>query len=356
MPERLNPSGNGKRVLIAAGGTAGHVVPALAVAAELRARGAHVEFAGGDRIEARLVPEAGYVLHRFPISGFPRRPTPALVRALWRAGRAPRACRKILREVGPDLVFGAGGYVSGPALAAARSLKLPSALLEVDAHMGLANRMAAPMVDLVFLSFPIEGKRPPHYQVTGRPLPAMPDEGHDTDLDPGRPLVVVFGGSLGARRLNEAATGAWAEHDPGFVVVHVTGERDYERFRTVESDHYHVLSFTPHLRSYLAQADVVVARAGGSVFEIAAAGKPAVLVPSPNVTADHQTRNAQYFAGNGAAVLLRDADLTPTRLRQEVAALLSDHERRERMAEAASRLARPGAAGEIADSLLRLTA
>ena len=341
-------------MLIAAGGTAGHVVPALAVAGELRARGAHVEFAGGERIEAQLVPEAGYVLHRYPISGFPRKPTPKLAAAVWRAGQAPFRCRRIIREVKPDVVFGAGGYASGPVLAAARTAGVPSALLEVDAHMGLANRMAAPLVDRVFLSFPIDGKRPPHYVVTGRPLPAAPQGAPDLDLNSNRPMVLVFGGSLGARTLNEAASGAWAVEDPGFDVVHITGPRDLERFQDAASDRYHVIGYTPHLRSYLEQSDLVVARAGGSVFEIAAAGKPAILVPSPNVTADHQTTNAEHFALGGAAVLVPDADLTPTRLRQEVQALLADHERRERMAGAARGLARPDAAAAIADGLLEL--
>jgi UDP-N-acetylglucosamine--N-acetylmuramyl-(pentapeptide) pyrophosphoryl-undecaprenol N-acetylglucosamine transferase len=341
-------------VLIAAGGTAGHVVPALAVAAALQARGARVEFAGGERIEAELVPAAGYPLHRFSIGGLPRRPSPAQARALVRAARAPVACRRILREVDPDVVFGAGGYVSGPMLAAARLARVPRALLEVDAHMGLANRLAAPLVDRVFLSFPIPGKRPPHYLVTGRPLPLPPDGSHELALPSDRPLVLVFGGSLGARTLNEVATSAWSERDPGFSVVHVTGERDLERYRSAGAPHYHLLGFTPHLRDLLEQADLVVARAGGSVFEIAAAGKPAILVPSPNVTADHQTANAEHFALGGAAVLVPDADLTPTRLRQEVATLLGDHERRERMAAAARMLARPDAAAVIADSLLEL--
>jgi UDP-N-acetylglucosamine--N-acetylmuramyl-(pentapeptide) pyrophosphoryl-undecaprenol N-acetylglucosamine transferase len=166
--------------------------------------------------------------------------------------------------------------------------------------------------------------------------------------------VLVFGGSLGARTLNEAAVGAWAKDDPGFDVVHVTGPRDHERYRDADGRWYHVLGYTPHLRRYLEQADLVVARAGGSVFEIAAAGKPAILVPSPNVTADHQTANAEHFALGGAAALVPDADLTPTRLRQEVQALLADPERRERMAVAARSLARPDAAGVIADGLLEL--
>ena len=341
-------------MLIAAGGTAGHVVPALAVAAELQARGAHVEFAGGDRIEAELVPAAGFPFHRFAVSGLPRRPGTAQARAMLRAARAPLACRTIIREVDPDVVFGAGGYVSGPMLAAARLARVSSALLEVDAHIGLANRLAAPLVERVFLSFPVAGKKPPHYLVTGRPLAPRPPGGHGLTLDSGRPLVLVFGGSLGARTLNEAATGAWAGRDPGFIVVHVTGERDLERYRSAEGPGYHVLGFTPHLRDLIEQADLIVARAGGSVFEVAAAGKPSILVPSPNVTADHQSANAEHFALGGAAVVVPDADLTPTRLRQEVAALLGDHERRERMAAAARALARPDAAAVIADELLEL--
>jgi UDP-N-acetylglucosamine--N-acetylmuramyl-(pentapeptide) pyrophosphoryl-undecaprenol N-acetylglucosamine transferase len=331
-------------------------VPALAVAGELRARGAHVEFAGGDRVEQKMVPEAGYVLHRFSVSGLHRSFSPKVVASLFRAGKAPLACRRILRQVEPDVVFGAGGYVAGPVLAAAYTRRVPSALLEVDAHMGLANRMAAPLVDRVFLSFPIDGKKPPRYVVTGRPVPDPPAEEHRLAVPPDRPLVLVFGGSLGARNLNEAAAGAWGEEDPGFTVVHVTGDRDLERYRRLARDRYLVLGFTPHLRTLIDQSDLVVSRAGGSIFEIAAAGKPSILVPSPNVTADHQTRNAEHFAFGGAAILLPEEDLTPTRLRSEVRALLADHERRERMADAASKLARPGAAGVIADQLLELAA
>lgn len=356
MANRPNPpSGQSPRVLIAAGGTAGHVVPALAVAGELRARGAQVEFAGGDRVEQKMVPEAGYVLHRFSISGLQRGMSPALIASVFRAGKAPLACRRIIRRVKPDVVFGAGGYVAGPVLAAAYTKRVPSALLEVDAHMGLANRLAAPLVDRVFLSFPIEGKRPPRYIVTGRPLPKGPGEDHRLAVPSDRPLVLVFGGSLGARALNEAAAGAWGSEDPGFTVVHITGERELERYRPLARDRYLVIGFTPHLRTLIDQADLVVARAGGSIFEVAAAGKPSILVPSPNVTADHQTRNAEHFALNGAALVLPEDDLSPTRLRSEVRALLSDHERRERMADEAWKLARPNAAGVIADELLELS-
>src|SRR5437763_1789886 len=159
--------------LIAAGGTAGHVLPSLAVAEALGRRGVHVTFAGSpDRIEAQLVPDAGYELDTFRISGFTRRPSPALARALLLAGRAPRACGRILAARQPHVVLGGGGYVAGPMVYAAARRRIPAAVMEADAHLGLANRLAAPFARRVFLAFPIEGRDGARYRVTGRPLPA----------------------------------------------------------------------------------------------------------------------------------------------------------------------------------------
>jgi len=334
-------------VLIAAGGTAGHVVPALAVAAELSGRGAEVEFAGGDRIEARLVPEAGYPLHPFEVRGLERRLSPALAGSAWKAATAPVACRRIISQVKPDVVFGAGGYVSGPMLLAARASRLPGALLEVDAHMGMANRLAAPLVERVYLSFPIDGRTGGKYLVTGRPIPAEPaDAGEPWEGD-----VLAFGGSLGATRLNTAVA-PWAGGD--LRVLHITGDREYEQYRTLDGDRYRVRAFLPGLRAALRGAALVVARAGGSIFEVAAAGKPSILIPSPNVTADHQTANARHLEAAGAAIVIPDAELTPERLDAEVRALLADPERMRRMGEAALAWAKPDAAAVIADDLLTL--
>jgi UDP-N-acetylglucosamine--N-acetylmuramyl-(pentapeptide) pyrophosphoryl-undecaprenol N-acetylglucosamine transferase len=348
-------------VLIAAGGTAGHVVPALAVAAELKARGAQVTFAGtAERIEARMVPAAGYPLHAYRVAGLPRRPSLGLARGLGLAAVAPVACIRILRRVRPDVVFGGGGYVAGPILAAAAALRIPAALMEVDAHLGLANRLAAPLVRRVFLSFPIDGLDTPHYQITGRPVPrsvldATSEQGRrEFDLPPDRPMVLVFGGSLGATTLNRAATAAWAADDPGFTVVHITGEREFGLSASRAAPHYRVLPYTASLGPLLAAADLVVSRAGGSVFEIAAAGRPAILVPSPNVTADHQSQNAAYIADGGAAIVIADADLTAVGLSSQVDALLAAPDRLAGMAEAARRLARPDASERIATELLAL--
>src|SRR2546426_9462931 len=200
------------RCLIAAGGTAGHVLPSLAVAEALERRGVRVTFAGSpDRVEARLVPEAGYELDTFRISGLPRRPTPALARALLVAGRAPRACARILAARRPDVVLGGGGYVAGPMVYAASRRRIPAALMEADAHLGLANRLAVPFARRVFLSFPIQGRDGPKYRVTGRPIPARSrpvgqDEARSLfGLPETGPVLLVFGGSLGARVLNELA-------------------------------------------------------------------------------------------------------------------------------------------------------
>jgi UDP-N-acetylglucosamine--N-acetylmuramyl-(pentapeptide) pyrophosphoryl-undecaprenol N-acetylglucosamine transferase len=334
-------------VLIAAGGTAGHVVPALAVAAELSDRGAEIEFAGGDRIEARLVPEAGYPLHTFEVRGFERRLSPALASSAWKAATAPVACRRIISRVKPDVVFGAGGYVSGPMLLAARASRVPGALLEVDAHMGLANRLAAPLVERVYLSFPIEGRSGGRYLVTGRPVPAEAAEPGETWTGD----VFAVGGSLGATRLN-AAVAPWAGGD--LRVLQVTGDREYEQYRALDGERYRVRAFLPGLHAALRGASLVVARAGGSIFEIAAAGKPSILIPSPNVTADHQTANARHLEQAGAAIVIPDAELTHERLDAEVRALLGDPERMRRMGEAALAWARPDAAAVIADDLLTL--
>ena len=318
-------------------------------------------FAGtAERIEARLVPAAGYPLHTYHVSGLPRKPSLGLVRGLGLAALAPAACMRILRRVRPDVVFGGGGYVAGPMLAAAAAQRIPAALLEIDAQLGLANRMAAHFARRVFLSFPIDDLGPPHYQLTGRPVPrsvleATAEQGRrEFDLPAGRRVVLVFGGSLGATTLNRAATAAWAADDPGFTVVHITGEREFALSSGRAAAHYRVLPYTAALGPLLAASDLVVARAGGSVFEIAATGRPAILVPSPNVTADHQSRNAEHIAAGGAAIVIADSELTAVRLSAEVDRLLADPARLLGMGDAARRLARPDAGERIATELLAL--
>src|SRR6185436_11422446 len=212
------------RCLIAAGGTAGHVLPALAVADALRARGVHVTFAGSpERAEAQLVPAAGYELDTFSISGFPRRPGLALLRALGQAVAAPFACRAILERRRPDVVLGAGGYVAGPMVLAARTKGVPAALTEADAHLGLANRLAAPFARRVLLAYEVPGRNGSKYRVVGRPVPeaARPwprDEARrELGLPAEEPVLLVAGARAGAQALNEWAVETFGEVGPAVL-------------------------------------------------------------------------------------------------------------------------------------------
>jgi UDP-N-acetylglucosamine--N-acetylmuramyl-(pentapeptide) pyrophosphoryl-undecaprenol N-acetylglucosamine transferase len=332
------------------------VLPALAVAESLRKLGAEVTFASNS--DSRLVREAGYELDVFGVEGFPRELNVRLAKALGRAAMAVPACVRILRRRRPDVVLGGGSYVAGPMVLAAGTLRIPAALSEADAHLGLANRLAAPFAEVVFLSFPIEGHGPPKYQVVGRPIPARSQPWDRAqarrrfELPAEGPVVLVFGGSQGAQRLNEAALEAFASSGP--AVLHLAGERDYPALaERVARPEYRLLPFTDDFGAALAAADLVVARAGGSVWEVAAAGRPALLVPYPHATADHQTANARYFERGGGAVVVPEQELD---LRRQVGELFADTDRLEKMGQAMKALARPTAADEIAKELLRLAA
>jgi UDP-N-acetylglucosamine--N-acetylmuramyl-(pentapeptide) pyrophosphoryl-undecaprenol N-acetylglucosamine transferase len=340
-------------VVIAAGGTAGHVVPAIAVADALRAEGAAVSFVGGERAEIELVPAAGYPLDPIAVEGLSRSNPLHALRAAGKAALAVRAARRILRARGADAVLGAGGYVAGPVGLAAALARLPLVLSEADSHIGLSNRLLAPRAARVCLAFPIAGREGGRYVVTGRPVPPRDGDraGARAALGIGEDeaCVLVFGGSLGARSVNEAAVAAFA--DAPYRVLHVAGRRDFADL-AAPGPHYLLRDYISPFGRALAAADVAVARAGGSVFELAQYGLPAVLVPYPHATADHQTANARWMCEGGAAVAIADSELTPQRLRAEVDAIALDPARRGAMAAASLRLARPEAARDVALAVL----
>ena len=346
------------RCLIAAGGTAGHVLPALAVADALRRRGVDVTFAGSpDRVEARLVPEAGYELDTFQISGLPRRPSLAQLRAVLLAAGAPRACRRILRLRRPDVVLGGGGFVAGPMVFAASTMRIPTALTEADAHFGLANRLAAPFARRIFLSYPRETRHRSKVSVVGRPIPerskAVPQSEARAlfELPREGPVLGVFGALAGAKALNEFVVDTWGASGP--PILHVTGRRDFDLVRRrVQRDDYRVVLETDQFGAALSAADLVLARSGSSVWEIAAAGRPAVLVPYPFATGDHQAANAQHFVEAGGAVMVRELHLDD--VPELVRSLLDDPARLERMSAAMLAAARPDAAEQIADELVAM--
>jgi UDP-N-acetylglucosamine--N-acetylmuramyl-(pentapeptide) pyrophosphoryl-undecaprenol N-acetylglucosamine transferase len=317
-----------------------------------------VTFAGTpDRVESRLVPEAGFPLDTFPVSGLPRRPSLAQLRAVWRAAAAPVHCFRILGRRRPDVVLGAGGYVAGPMVVAARLRGIPAALTEADAHLGLANRLAAPFAKRLFLAYDITGRDGGDVRVVGRPIPvahrgSTRDEGRRRfGLSDDEQVVAVFGALAGARSLNEMAVAAWGGGGP--QVLHVCGERDFDALRgRVERPSYVLVPQTDHFGDALAAADLAVSRAGGTVWELAAAGTPAILVPYPYATADHQTLNACHFERGGGAVVVADEDVN--RVPALVAELLADPARLASMRDAMLTLARPDAADVVADELVAL--
>ena len=317
-----------------------------------------VTFAGSrGRVESQLVPEAGFELDTFVVSGFPRRVGLGLVRAFTRAVRAPFACSRILARRQPDVVLGGGGYVAGPMVLAARIRRIPAAVTEADAHLGLANRLAAPFARRVFLAYAIPGRDGRKYRVVGRPIPAAHlgagkvEARRKFGLPVDGPVLAIFGGLAGARALNELAVDAFGEAGP--AVLHVSGERDYEVLSPrVRRADYVLVPATEAFGAALSAADLAISRAGGTVWELAAAGTPAILVPYPHATGDHQTSNARYFERGGGAIVVDQSELE--RVPALARGLLADPARLARMSDAMRSLARPDAAGVVADELIAL--
>lgn len=363
------PKENSKplKVAIAAGGTAGHLVPALALADALTARGARVFFIGTGRgLETELVPRGGYELEIADLRGLERRLSLKLLLFLWSLLKGSLDCLGIMRRRRPDAVVGFGGYVSAQPVLTATLMRLPRLIVELDSHMGLANRILAPLADRVALSFPLPQREGGKYLLTGRPLgkrllEADPERGREKfGLSGGSPVVLVTGGSLGARTVNLAAVEAFGSGPLYFQVLHVSGRRDYEMVKdrleaqSADLENYHLLDYTDDLPLVMAAADLVVARSGASVQEIAALGKPALLVPYPFATAQHQQRNAEWMAAAGAAEVIDDSELSGAVLKQRVEGLLKDRDRLQEMAQCSRNLTRRDGAGRIAAEVLGL--
>lgn len=349
----------------------------MAVADELRDSGAEVSFLGTrDRMEAELVPAAGYEIDFVKVRGIDRRNPLKAARAGVEAIGAVAAARKVLRRRGADVVMGGGGFVAGPAGLAAALTGTSLVLTEADSHLGLANRLLAGRARRVCLAFPIAGREGGPYLVTGRPVPRAVLEGDRAKarerfgIAAEDHCLLVFGGSQGARTINFAAVEAFAENANAVVpemrgqmrprdfhVLHIAGRRDFPEVRrrlaaAPNRERYTLLEYEPNLGDALAAADLVLARSGGSIFEVIAAGRPAILAPFPFATADHQTANAEWMRAGGAAVVIPDAELTAERLAAEVEAVLGNKARLTEMAAAARSLAKPDAARRIADQVL----
>lgn len=369
-----------KRILIAAGGTGGHINPALGTAGYIKehAENTQIVFVGtADKMEATLVPQAGYELRTIEISGFWRSFSPEAVKhnigTVVKLVKSSSQVKKIINDFKPDLVVGFGGYVSGPVLRTAAKMRIPTAIHEQNAFPGVTNKALAGSVDRVMLTVPqaeqyMKPKNP--CVITGLPirgdiLKADADFARAELSLGGKPLVLSMGGSLGAKPVNDAVLGMILNKykDKDCVFLHATGKGgDWftEKLRSSGVD----LEANPHIRvveyidipKCLPAADLVICRSGASTLsELQALGKPSILIPSPYVTENHQYHNAMALVNNGAAEILEEKDLTPDSLTARVNALLADKEKLFEIGENAAKMAVLDATKRIYDTLCEIT-
>lgn len=362
-------------VAIAAGGTAGHINPALALAEELRDRGHHVRFFGQQaKLEGRLVPEAGFELVPVVVSGFDRSRPWTLASSLYRMRRAQSQIARRFSEGGvPDVAVGFGAYVEMALLNCCHRLGVPYVLHEQNSVPGLANKALAPYAASVCISVPAaraaferEGRRAPAVVLTGNPVRrsvvfASREEGRAAfGAGPGETMLLVFGGSLGAAHINEGVCRLKREllSRVGLVVVHSTGADGFDETVSAlaltpeEQLRWRVMPYISNMGQALAAADLVLSRAGASsIAEIAALAVPSLLVPYPHATADHQTTNARFLTDAGAAVLLADARIDEPVFAEELLGLVDDPARRDAMRAAARGLGQARAAAALADQV-----
>lgn len=358
-----------ERVVIAGGGTGGHLFPGIAVVEELRRRNHDLEvaFVGTERgIEARVIPAMRERFDALDVRPLKGTDASGFMKSLLKLPGAWGQAVSILRDVEPDVVLGVGGYASGPMLVAAASLGIPTALLEQNAHVGLTNRMLAPVVGRAYLTYEETAS---HFgeraRVVGNPVRrAFVDAARLAQSDPEAfelraRRILVLGGSQGAKALNETVPEALARAgvtERGVEVVHQTGAamRDevaarYEALGVAAE----VVSFIDDMARAYAQSSIVIGRAGATTLaELCAIGRPSILVPYPHAADDHQARNAEALERAGAAIAIRQERLTAEGLAADVAALLDDPARRGAMAAAARGEGRPDAAAAIVDDLI----
>ncbi len=347
------------RVLIAGGGTGGHVIPALAIGRELRDRhGAEVRYVGTARgMEARLVPEAGFPLELIEVGMLKGVSLGTRLRTMGDLPRGVARCVGLMRAFRPQAVVGVGGYASGPAMMAAVLLRVPTLAYEPNAAPGLANRLVGRRVTGAAVAFEECRRFFRNAEVTGVPVRreffSLPEREVGA-----APHLLVFGGSQGARALNlamPAVLGRLMEAVPGLTVLHQAGARHAEATLAayeatgVDRARWRVRAFVEEMPREFAAADLILCRSGSSVAELAAAGKPSLLVPFPQAADDHQRKNAEAFARAGAAVMLEEREMTEQRLLTELVRLLEDRARLAGMAVRARELARLNALRRIGE-------
>ena len=353
------------RVLIAGGGTGGHIIPALAVADELRKRhGAEILFVGTPRgLESRLVPAAGFKVHLIEVGPLKNVSLATRIRTLLDIPRSLIECRRLIHNFKPNVVLGVGGYASGPGMAAALMMDVPTMAFEPNAMPGLANRLVGKRVQAAAVNFPAAAEYFRNPEVTG--IPVRPEFFKLAPATSEEPHLLVFGGSQGARLFNTTLPGiahALLDAVPGLTILHQAGVRHVDateaayRASGANSTRWQVSGFLDDMPARFARANLVMARSGAStVAELAAAGKPALLVPFAAAADDHQARNAEEMVRVGAAVMLREPEVVDhAKVIDRLVELLSSHQRLASMSAAALTQAHPLAAEQIANRLVEL--
>jgi UDP-N-acetylglucosamine--N-acetylmuramyl-(pentapeptide) pyrophosphoryl-undecaprenol N-acetylglucosamine transferase len=350
------------RILIAGGGTGGHIIPALAVARALVERhNAEVLFVGTPRgLESRMVPAAGFEVRLIQVGQLKNVSLATKIRTAFDLPRALLACRNLIREFKPNAVFGVGGYASGPGMAAALLAGVPTMAFEPNAMPGLANRLVGKRVQAAAVNFPAAARWFRNVEVTG--IPVRPEFFSLAPPPVGPPHLLVFGGSQGARIFNTILpriVPALLDAVPELTILHQAGARHAETTQAAyaasgaDPQRWTVQAFLDDMPARFARANLIMARSGAStVAELAAAGKPSLLVPFAAAADDHQRHNAQELAKAGAAEMLLESELEPERLLRTLIDLLRAPERLTQMASAAKTMAHPAAAERVAETLV----
>ena len=363
---------NNIRVMVSGGGTGGHIFPALSIANAVKARcpGAEILFVGAEnRMEMQRVPAAGYKIIGLPVSGFDRKNLLKNIAVLWRLMKSRREARRIIRDFRPQVAVGVGGYASGPTLKEAANMGIPTLLQEQNSYAGVTNKLLAKQASCICVAYEGMERFFPKEKIklTGNPVrqnlleaTITHDEAVRTfGLDPTKKTILIVGGSLGARTLNESMLSAWDTlKESGVQFIWQTGKYYHEQITTAlkgrELKNVHVCDFISNMDAAYAAADLVISRAGaGSISEFCLLGKAVILVPSPNVSEDHQTKNALALVSKDAALYVKDAEATE-KLIPLALATITDGEKLAQLSRNILTLALPGSAEVIADEVIAL--
>lgn len=326
------------RAILAAGGTAGHINPAIAIASEIKKHGGDVLFIGNENgMEKELVPKAGFDIKCIKAAGFQRKLTLKNIKTMYLAAEGLIKTKKIIKEYDPDIVIGCGGYVSGPALYSAASLKIPTLIHEQNAFPGLTNKILSKVVDTICISF---GGSEKYFKTTknivftGNPVRenilSVSYEDAREKLNINKTCVLVFGGSLGAKKINDVMTEYIKNADKNVHIIWGTGKRYYDDIMNTLnndelSDNIEILPYIYDMDTAMSASDIVVSRAGAiTLSEICAKGKAAVLIPSPYVANNHQEYNARALEKEGAAIIITEGEITADKLGKTIKELVSD--------------------------------